>query len=329
MAAISAALGIHVKAGEHVLAHKTLYGCSYKLITHWLHRFGVEHTLCDFCNLDEVKQGMQPNTRVVFYETPCNPTMELIDIRAVSDIVKKANNSRKKEERIVSIVDNTFATPFCQRPITLGVDFVAHSLTKDIGGVGADMGGAVIGPRARETDLLQFRKDFGGSLSPKAAWEILAFGIPTLALRMERQQQNAMRIAEFLELHPQVKLVRYPGLDDFPQKELACQQMRDFDGNFAPGSMIYFELAGDASASYQRAIKVINHVADNALSITLAVSLGQIRTLMEHPASMTHSSVPPEAQEKAGIAPGGIRLSVGIEDTRDILSDLESALESV
>lgn len=327
MAAISAVLGMHVKSGDHIVAHRTLYGCTFNLITDYLKRFGVEHTLCDMRDLGEFKESIRPNTRIVYFETPCNPTMDLIEIPGVVRIVKEANKGRSEGRRVVTAVDNTFATPFCQRPLTLGIDFVAHSLTKNLSGFGADMGGAVIGPRSSETDLLLWRKNFGGSLSPKAAWDILAFGIPTLALRVERQQQNAMRVAEFLELHPKVQMVRYPGLDSFPQKELACMQMRDIDGNFAPGSMIYFELGGSLSESYERAVKVIDHIAANSLSITLAVSLGQIRTLVEHPASMTHSSVPPEAQVAAGIAPGGIRMSLGIEDVRDILADLEEALE--
>lgn len=191
------------------------------------------------------------------------------------------------------------------------------------------MGGVVIGRRSAETDLLLFRKDFGGSISPKAAWNILVFGAPTLALRMERQQASAMRVAETLELHPAVKFVRYPGLDSFPQIDLARRQMRDIDGNFAPGAMLYFELEGEQDEAYERAKRVMNHLAENSLAITLAVSLGQIRTLIEHPASMTHSSLSSEDQAAAGIAPGGIRMSVGIEDVRDILADLEDALAAV
>lgn len=328
MAAISAAIGIHVKAGDHLVAHRTLYGCTYSFITHWLERFGVSHTLVDFRDQAALKKAIRPETRVAYFETPSNPNLDLVDIRAVVEALKEANRKRKDDERIVSIVDNTFATPFCQRPLTMGVDFVVHSMTKNLGGFGADMGGAVIGPRSSETSLLLFRKDFGGSLSPKVAWSILTYGVPTLSLRVERQQHNAMRVAEFLELHPKVALVRYPGLDSFPQKELAWMQMRDIDGNFAPGSMLYFEMQGDPEASYAKAVRTINHIASQSLSITLAVSLGQIRTLIEHPASMTHSTIPPDAQLEAGISPGGIRLSMGIEDVRDVLADLEEALES-
>jgi methionine-gamma-lyase len=329
MAAISAVLGIHLRAGQHVCYHPAIYGCTYSHITRWLTRFGVQNTAVSFNDLTALKSAITKDTRVLYSESPCNPTMELIDIEAVVALAKDINKDRAPEERLVTVVDNTFASPYSQRPLTMGVDFVVHSLTKHISGFGASMGGVVIGPRSRETDLLLFRKDYGGSIAPDTAWHILAYGIPTLSMRIERQQESAQRIAEFLDLHPKVKKVYYPGLDTFPQKELAQRQMRDIDGDFAPGAMIYFEVEGEPKAAYENAKNVCNSIAKNALSVTLAVSLGQIRTLIEHPASMTHSAIPPEEQKKAGIHPGGIRLSVGIEDVRDILSDLESALESV
>lgn len=327
MAAVSAALMAHLRTGDHLVSHKTIYGCTYSLITCWLDRFGVSHDFVDMNCEQSLRQVIRPETRLLYFESPCNPTMDLVDIELIVRIAREVNESRSPEERIVVVMDNTFASPFCQRPLDAGVDFVVHSLTKHISGFGADMGGAVIGPRSAETDLLLLRKDFGGSISPKAAWAILAFGLPTLALRMEREQASAQRVAEFLELHPKVARVLYPGLDSFPQRELARRQMRDVDGNFAPGSLLYFEMEGEPEEAYRRAVRVVNHIADHALDITLAVSLGQIRTLIEHPASMTHSSIPPEAQLEAGIHPGGLRMSLGIEDVRDILQDLEEALE--
>ncbi len=329
MAAISAAIGIHVRSGDHICFHPALYGCTYGHITRWLSRFGVSHTAVDFKDLSLLRAAILPSTRVLYFETPCNPTMEIIDIEGVARLVGEINASRTLEERVVSIVDNTFASPYAQRPLTLGANFVVHSLTKHIGGFGATMGGVAIGPRSSETDLLLYRKDFGGSISPDAAWHILVYGVPTLATRMERQEASAQRVAEYLDRHPKVKAVHYPGLDSFSQKALAQKQMRDIDGDFAPGAMIYFEVGGDGSESYEAAMRLCNHIAENALSVTLAVSLGQIRTLIEHPASMTHSSIPPEEQIKAGIRPGGVRISVGIEDDRDILQDLENALEAV
>lgn len=329
MAAISAAIGIHVKSGDHVVYHPALYGCTHGHITHWLTRFGVSSTAVSFNSTDDLAAAIRPETRVLYFETPCNPTMELIDLQAIADLAKSLNENRTDDEKIVTIVDNTFASPYGQRPLEFGIDFAVHSLTKHIGGFGATMGGVVVGPKQSESSLLLYRKDFGGSLSPDAAWHILTYGIPTLALRLERQQESAQRIAEFLDLHPKVARVHYPGLDSFAQKALALKQMRDIDGDFAPGAMIYFELKGSADKAYASAIKAIDHIASNSLSVTLAVSLGQIRTLIEHPASMTHAVVPPEDQAKAGIAPGGIRLSIGLEDERDILRDLERGLDQV
>lgn len=329
MAAISAAIGIHVRSGDHLIFHPALYGCTYGHITNWLTRYGVSHTAVDFKDLDAVRAAIRPETRVLYYETPCNPTMEIIDIEAVSNLVNETNGARPEGEKVVSIVDNTFASPYAQRPLTFGADFVVHSLTKHIGGFGATMGGVVVGPSKAERDLLLYRKDFGGSISPDAAWNILVYGIPTLATRMERQEATAQRVAEFLDIHPKVKSVFYPGLDSFAQKDLAQDQMRDIDGDFAPGAMIYFEVQGTIEESYERAMRLCDHIAANALSVTLAVSLGQIRTLIEHPASMTHSAIPPQEQLKAGIHPGGVRLSIGIEDDRDILQDLERALDAV
>jgi cystathionine beta-lyase/cystathionine gamma-synthase len=326
MAAISAAIGIHVKTGNHILFHPAIYGCAYSHIVNWLARYGVENDAVNFQDEKALRKAVRAETRVIYFETPCNPTMELIDIERIVALVKEINAERDEASRIVTIVDNTFASPHAQRPITLGIDFVVHSMTKHISGFGATMGGAVVGPHSAETDLLLYRKDYGATLSPNAAWDILVYGLPTLSLRLDRQQKTATRVAEALDLHPAVAKVHYPGLDSFPQKTLAQKQMRDVDGDFAPGAMIFFEMDGDPAEAYRRAMAVCNHLAANALSVTLAVSLGQVRTLVEHPASMTHSSIPLEEQTRAGISPGGIRLSIGLEDVRDILCDLDSAL---
>lgn len=317
MAAISAAIGVHVRSGDHLVLHHTMYGCTYSLAAYWLTRFGVAHTLVDMTNLEELERSIKPNTRALYFETPTNPTMELIDIEAVVRIAR--------QREVATIVDNTFATPFAQRPITMGVDVVVNSLTKHLGGFGADMGGVVVCKKSLARDVLMFRKDFGGSISPKAAWQIMAYGVPTLALRLEKQQQVASKVARYLEKHADVARVRYPGLGSYPQNELARKQLVDIDGHFAPGSMIYFELTGDPQQAYRRALAFIDYLAENALTVTLAVSLGQIRTLIEHPASMTHSALPAERQIEGGIHPGGIRLSLGIEDPSDIIEDLEEA----
>jgi cystathionine beta-lyase/cystathionine gamma-synthase len=326
MGAIAAAIGILVRHGDEIVAHRTLYGCTYSLLTNWMPRFGVESKYVNLVNLVELEEAIGPKTRVVYFETPVNPTLDLIDLDGVTRIVKSANRGRKPEERIHVVVDNTFASPRCQRPLEFGVNLVVHSLTKNLCGFGTDMGGVVVGPRSYESDLLMFRKDFGAALSSKAAWPILVYGLPTLDLRMRREQENAGRISEFLADHPKVARVVYPGREDFPQSDLARRQMRDFDGNFAPGNMLYFVLKGEAEEAWRRARTLVDHVAKHAYTITLAVSLGQVRTLIEMPSSMTHAVVPEEAQVAGHIDPGGLRLAVGVEEAEDILRDLDEAL---
>ena len=316
MAAMAAALGVVLRTGDEVIAHHTLYGCTYSLLTTWMPRMGVKARYLDLSRPDQLNRKIGRKTRVVVYETPANPTLQLVDVAAVSDICRK--------RRVLSIVDNTFATPFCQRPLTLGADFVVHSLTKNICGFGTDMGGAVVTRSEFENDLLLYRKDFGGVLSPKNAWPILVYGLPSLELRMRKEEQNALEVARFLEGHNKVDRVAYPGLESFPQRTLARRQMTDFDGTFAPSNLIYFVMrGGDRAAS-----RLVNHCARRAYTITLAVSLGQIRTLIEKPTGMTHSSLPPAVQRAARLARGGVRLSVGIEDAGDIIHDLREALKT-
>ena len=327
MAAISAALGVLAKAGDSIVGHRQLYGCTYSLLSNWLPRFGVSHRLIDLRDLDALAAALTPETMVVYFETPTNPTLEMIDIAAVRQAVDRVNAERGKRRKIYIVVDNTFATPFCQRPIPLGADVVCHSLTKNIGGFGTDMGGVWIGPRLLEPDVLLYRKDFGASLHPRAAWHALVYGLPTLALRLRQQMETAARVASFLEAHPAVERVSYPGLLSHPQRALAHRQMLDVERNFAPGSMIYFTLKGTPEEARDLGRRVMDYIAQHALAVTLAVSLGQIRTLIEHPGSMTHAAIPIEEQLKAGIDPGGIRLSIGLESAADIIADLGEGLE--
>jgi cystathionine beta-lyase/cystathionine gamma-synthase len=314
MAAIAAALGVLVKTGDEILAHHALYGCTYSLLTNWMPKYGVSVRYADLTKPEKLDRLIGRKTKVVLYETPVNPTLELIDIAAVSEICRR--------RKVTTVVDNTFATPFCQRPLALGADVVAHSLTKNICGFGTDMGGAVISALDLESDFLLYRKDFGGVLSPKNAWPILVYGLPSLELRMRKEEQNALEVARFLEDHPKVASVSYPGLDSFPQRALARRQMTDFDGTFAPSNMIYFVMkGGDKAAS-----RVVNHAAKHAYALTLAVSLGQIRTLIEKPTGMTHSALPAAVKKAGHLSPGGVRLSIGIEDPGDIIHDLREAL---
>jgi cystathionine beta-lyase/cystathionine gamma-synthase len=328
MAAISAVLGSALRQGQEVLAHHTLYGCTYSLMTNWLPRFGMLARFTDFLKVESLGEQITPATRVLYFETPTNPTMELIDIAAVRRLADQVNVGREERQRVLVIVDNTFATPYCQRPLKLGAHIVVESLTKGLGGFGTDMGGAVTAPAEWYNNLMLFRKDFGGVLSPRAAWGILVYGLPTLATRMSNMQKTAQRVAEFLSKHPKVACVKYPGMECFPQKALAHRQMLSSDGKFAPGSMMYFVLKGSDSRQSQ-AEKLVDYLAEHAYSITLAVSLGQIKTLIEHPFSMTHSALPDEQKRAFGMHPEGIRVSLGLEDWHDIIRDLEIALEKV
>jgi methionine-gamma-lyase len=329
MAAISAAIGVTTKAGDEIVAHHTLYGCTYSLLTNWLPRFGIQVRFADLKDEDSFRQAVTGHTRIVYFETPINPTMDLIDIAQVKSWVEDVKASRRHEDRLLTIVDNTFATPYCQRPLSLGADLVVHSLTKNIGGFGTDVGGVVIGAQPYHGPLLMYRKDFGGVLSPKNAWPILVYGLPTLPARIVNQQKSAMRVAQFLEKHPKVDRVYYPGLESFPQCELARRQMVTYDGLFAPGSMIYFVLKGDKGSANTAAERFVDFIAKNAYSITLAVSLGQVRTLIEEPFFMTHAALPDEVKRARGLEPGGIRLSIGLEDWHDLMEDLREALESI
>lgn len=330
MGAISCILGVLANSGDEIITHKTLYGCTISLFNNWYPKYNIKVNPVDLTDLQVIKKTVNENTKVIYFETPANPNLDIIDIRQVSEIVKELNKTRGEKKQIKVVVDNTFSTPFCQRPIELGADFTVHSLTKGIGGFGADMGGVVIGPKKYRDLILLYRKDFGAVLNTKSAWAILTYGLPTIALRQKQQIQSAQKVAEFLENHPKIDFVNYPGLPSYKYHELAKKQMIDFDGNFAPGSMIYFALKGNnAAESKENGRRFMDFIADNAYTMTLAVSLGHTRTLIEHPASMTHSVVPAEKLEERGIDPGGVRLAIGLDNVKDIIKDLAKALNSL
>lgn len=328
MGAISAALCTCARAGEHVLSHNLLYGCTFSLLKNWLPRFGIETSSANFTQLESAQKHLRPNTRVIYFESPVNPDLTLIDIGAVANWVREVNRERRPEERLWLIVDNTFATPYGQRPLKLGADLVVSSLTKNIGGFGTDLGGMVAGPACFEGNWMSFRKDFGGVLSPRNAWHFLVYGLPTLPIRFRQQQESALKLSRFLERHPCVEKVIYPGLESFPQKELAHRQLQDYDGRFAPGTMVYFRLREPAPKTGENARKFIDNLGQNAYAITMAVSLGQIRTLVEHPYSMTHGSLVTEGAPSP-VDPCGIRLSLGLEKADDLIHELSEALETV
>jgi cystathionine beta-lyase/cystathionine gamma-synthase len=330
MGAISGILGVLTSSGDEIITHKTLYGCTFSLLNNWYPKYNIKNIPIDLTKPEKLRDYVTSGTRVVFFESPANPNLDVIDITEIRNIVDELNKKREDRKKIYIVVDNTFATPYCQRPIEFGADFTVHSLTKGIGGFGTDMGGAVIGPKIFHDLLLLYRKDFGGVLNTKAAWTVLTYGLPTLHLRISQQTKSAVRIAEYLQAHPKVELVNYPGLKSYPFYNTARKQMIDFNGNFAPGSLIYFTLKGTSnSIRKENGKRFMNFAAKNAYTMTLAVSLGHTRTLIEHPASMTHSMVPADKLMEFGIDPSGIRIAVGLENTDDILFDLERCLEIV
>ena len=309
MGAISSTLWTVLKAGDHVVTDKTLYGCTFALMCHGLTRFGIDVTFVDTSNLDEVKNAMKENTRVVYLETPANPNLKIVDIEALAKLAHTNPNT-------LVIVDNTFATPYMQKPLTLGADVVVHSVTKYINGHGDVIAGLVITNKAL-ADQIRFvgLKDMTGAvLGPQDAYYIIR-GMKTFEIRMERHCKNARKVVEFLNNHPKIERVYYPGLETHPGYEIAKKQMKDF------GAMISFELKGgfEAGKTLLNSLKLCS----------LAVSLGDTETLIQHPASMTHSPYTKEEREAAGITDGLVRLSVGLENVEDIIADLEQGLEKI
>jgi len=325
MGAISGAILSCTRQGHKVLAHRTLYGCTYSLLNDWLPRFGIETTFIDM-NSPEHRQLLDdPKVRVLYFESVSNPTLEIADLPKIMADVERANRKRKADDRIIVIVDNTFATPWALRPAEYGVDLVVESLTKNISGFGTEMGGAVMGARSFERSLKLARKDFGAILNPKGAWQILVHGIPTLAIRYQQQQATALKVARWLEKQPRVELVIYPGLTSHPQHALAKKMLRSPEGDFAAGTMISFTLKGEM----RKCQRFVDHVAKHAYSVTLAVSLGVTKTLIEVPGFMTHSAIPSEKQTSSGIDARAIRLSLGLEHADDIIADLEAAMAKI
>ena len=309
MGAISSTLWTVLKAGDHVVTDKTLYGCTFALMNHGLTRFGVEVTFVDTSNLDEVKNAMKENTRVVYLETPANPNLKIVDLEALSKLAHTNPNT-------LVIVDNTFATPYMQKPLKLGADIVVHSVTKYINGHGDVIAGLVI-TNKELADQIRFvgLKDMTGAvLGPQDAYYIIR-GMKTFEIRMERHCKNAKKVVEFLNKHPKIERVYYPGLETHPGHEIAKKQMKDF------GAMISFELKGGFEAG--------KTLLNNLKLCSLAVSLGDTETLIQHPASMTHSPYTKEEREAAGITDGLVRLSVGLENVEDIIADLEQGLEKI
>jgi cystathionine beta-lyase/cystathionine gamma-synthase len=305
MAAINAITSM-LKSGDHVVAGHNLYGGTPRLFNQVLANFGLTFTYVDTSDLKKVESAFQKNTRLLFLETPTNPLMELCDLRAISEL-----SHRKKVE---VVVDNTFMSPYFQRPIELGADMVVHSTTKFINGHSDGLGGVVVCTKPEQAEKLAFlQKCAGAILSPFECWLILR-GVKTLAVRMEQHDRSGRKVADYLSKHKKVKKVFYPGLPDHPQHELAKRQMSGF------GSMIAFETGSLANA---------NKMLRKVRVCSLAESLGGVETLISHPATMTHAGVGEEGRRKIGITDGMVRISVGIEDVDDILADLDQAFAAI
>lgn len=308
MGAITSVLWTLLSAGDHVITSKTLYGCTFAFMSHALTKFGIEVSFVDPRDPENFKNEIRENTKLIYIETPANPNMYITDIEEVSKIAH--------ENKALVVVDNTYATPYIQKPLSLGADIVVHSATKYLNGHGDVVAGFAIGSKElmQEIKLFGLKDCTGAVLSPFDAF-LIARGMKTLSIRMEKHCENARVVAEFLQNHPAVELVNYPGLETFAQYELAKKQMS------LPGAMISFELKGGKNAG----IKLM----DSVELCALAVSLGDAETLIQHPASMTHSAYTEEERKESDIAEGLVRLSVGLEDVEDIIADLEQALDKL
>ncbi len=304
MAAISTVYMAFLNAGDHVVCGEALYGPSRILLETHLARFGVQSTFVDTADTDAVAAAMKPNTKIVYVETPANPTIKITDLRACAEIAH-AGNARL-------VVDNTFMSPIFQRPLDLGADIVVHSMTKFINGHADVVAGMIVTKTIEDWKAIRPAfTTFGANMDPHQAYMVLR-GIKTLNMRVHCGQENAMRLAKYLESHPKVSWVRYPGLESHPQYELGKRQMDGF------GSLMSFELKGGHEAGKK--------LMDSVELAVLAVSLGGIETLIQHPASMTHAGMTPESREIAGITGGFVRLSVGCETYEDLEADFEQAL---
>lgn len=307
MAAIHGLFLAWLGAGDHAIVSDVVYGGTYRLSTRVFSRFGVEFSFVDTADADNVRRAIRGNTRLIFTETPANPTLKLTDLAAVSAIARDAG--------ITHVVDNTFLTPYCQRPFELGADMVVHSTTKYFDGHNATVGGAVVVGDAAQDDRIRYIMNATGMImSPQVAWLTLQ-GCKTLSVRMERQSANALEIARFLGTHPRVAQVGYPGLEDFPQHALAKRQASGF------GAMVWFEVKGGVAAG--------KALMDSIRLWTLAENLGSVESLITHPVTMTHADVEPAERRRIGLSDGLVRLSVGLEDAADLIDALRTALDAL
>lgn len=296
-----------LKSGDHILSIDDVYGGTRRLFKQVFEQFGLEFSFADFITGKDCYQYLRPNTKIIWIESPTNPLLKIVDIASVCQLA-----TRKK---ILTVVDNTFASPYFQKPLTLGADIVVHSMTKYIGGHSDVVAGCVMLNNGKVAQRIKFLQNaVGAILSPFDSYQVLK-GIKTLSLRMQKHEENTKKIVEFLSQHPKVKKIYYPGLPTHPGYKIAKKQMTGF------GGIVSFELVGNI----KHAIKFL----ESLRIISIAESLGVVESLIEHPASMTHASIPKQDREKIGLTDTLIRLSVGIEDIQDLITDLSSALNQI
>jgi cystathionine beta-lyase/cystathionine gamma-synthase len=305
-ATVAVCLGL-LQAGDHVIIADVVYGGTYRFADQFLTKFGVDVTFADATDPTHLRQAIRPETRLIFTESPANPTLKVTDLAAVSEVAASAG--------AYHVTDNTFLTPYFQRPLELGANIVVHSTTKFLDGHNATLGGAVVVDSQELQDRISFARISAGLvMSPMVAWLTLQ-GVKTLSERMERQSASALEIAHWLEGHPKVDYVNYPGLPSHPQFELSSRQASGF------GAMVCFEVHGGAETGKK--------LMDAVELWSLAENLGSVESLITHPVTMTHAAIPAEERVKAGITDGLVRLSVGLEDVEDLIADLGSALDRV
>ncbi|WP_019674789.1 methionine gamma-lyase [Arsukibacterium perlucidum] len=307
MGAVAASTMAFLQHGDHLIASKAIYGCSFALFNHMFARYGIEVSFVDMTDHAAVAAALKPNTKMLFAETPINPNLVVLDLAFLGQFCQ--------QHKLISVVDNTFLTPLLQQPAKYGIDIVIHSATKYLNGHGDVVAGIIVADSEKiATIKMTTLKDMGATISPHDAWLIIR-GLKTLAVRMERHCQNAQQVAEFLQAHPAVKEVYYPGLPSHAGYRFLGEQMQ------GAGGVLAFEL----NASLEQSRYFINQCR----LLSLAVSLGDAESLIQHPASMTHSPYTPEERKMAGISDGLIRVSVGLEHVADIIADLEQALEKM
>ncbi len=308
MAAVSTILVYLTKAGDHILCTRGIYGCTFGLLNIMEEKYNISHDLASLSSKEEVEAAIKPNTACIYIETPINPTMEIVDIEMITEIAKK--------HHIPVVVDNTFSSPYLQNPLDLGADFVLHSATKYINGHGDVIAGLLIGKDKEEMAKIRatVQKDFGGIISPFDAW-LLIRGLKTLHIRMDRHSENAEKVFRYLSGQDKVDSIFYPFDPKSPQYEIARRQMKN------GGGLISFNIKGG--------VEVAQKFMNKLKLIKIAVSLGDAETLIQHPATMTHSVVPEKERNAMGITDGMLRLSVGLENVKDIIDDLENAFSSI